>query len=236
MLVFCTLVCCSGFLMHLSPLPQVGEPSFVRLLKLQVLSLIVTPDTVGTILREFQTYVQDGDEAFVRAAIQSVGLIATKLPSVADRCLRGLMGLINIGSNFVVASAIIVIRQLLQQHPQHVNIIVRLAKRLSSTTVPPARAAIVWIIGEFQSQDRVARLAPDTLRVLAKGFREEHSVVKNQILNLAVRSLHRGWPGASNRVPPISPFFDIHVPCYACVVRCALCRPRSTSASPTPPW
>lgn len=152
-----------------------------------MLSRIATPDNVSTILREFQTYVKDGDDRFVREAIQSVGRIATALPDVADRCLRGLMGLINTSSAVVVAAAIVVVRQLLQQHPQHVNIIVRLAKKLSETAVPQARAAIVWIIGEFQSQPRVAHLAPDTLRLLAKGFMDEHVVVKNQILNLAVR-------------------------------------------------
>merc|ERR1719163_2088665 len=174
----------------------VGEPSFVRRLKLEVLSRIATEDTVSTILREFQTYVRDGDDRFVRDAIRAVGRIASALPDVADRCLRGLMGLINTSSEVVVAAAIIVIRQLLQQHPQHVNIIVRLAKKLDETTVPQARAAIVWIIGEFQSQPRVAALAPDTLRVLAKKFIQEDVVVKNQILNLAAKlSLRqRGHP------------------------------------------
>ena len=132
----------------------------------------------------------------LRARVQAVGRIASALPDVADRCLRGLMGLINTSSEVVVAAAIIVIRQLLQQHPQHVNIIVRLAKKLDETTVPQARAAIVWIIGEFQSQPRVAALAPDTLRVLAKKFMQEDVVVKNQILNLAAKlSLRqRGHP------------------------------------------
>ena len=61
---------------------QVGEPSFVRRLKLEVLSRIATEDTVSTILREFQTYVRDGDDRFVRDAIRVCSV-------VEDRRWRG---------------------------------------------------------------------------------------------------------------------------------------------------
>lgn len=60
------------------------------------------------------------------------------------------MALINSKSKVVVAESVVIIRQLIQQHPQHDDIIVRLVKKLAHTSVPPARAAIVWIVGEFQ--------------------------------------------------------------------------------------
>jgi AP-3 complex subunit beta len=137
------------------------------------------------------------------------------------------MGLVATDCEPVVAEAVIAIRQLLQQHPEHDSLIVRLAKRLPTTKGASARAAIVWIVGEFQNkvglyrllsvmrrtkatlvlQPRVAAMAPDALRVLAKNFKRcllvfvvrhrisptlmfcsESSEVKYQILNLAAKT------------------------------------------------
>ena len=73
----CAVVCCRG---------QVGEPSFVRRLKLEVLSRIATEDTVSTILREFQTYVRDGDDRFVRDAIRVCGVVEARRWRGGDVC------------------------------------------------------------------------------------------------------------------------------------------------------
>ncbi len=74
-------------------------------------------------------------------------------------------------------------------------VIKRLVSRLQHITVPAARAAIVWVLGEFQSQPAVAKLAPDALRQLALDFKKEAVAVKNQILNLAVKTSLRQKDG-----------------------------------------
>eukprot|EP00500_Bicosoecida_sp_ms1_P004736 CAMPEP_0203808676 /NCGR_PEP_ID=MMETSP0115-20131106/1748_1 /ASSEMBLY_ACC=CAM_ASM_000227 /TAXON_ID=33651 /ORGANISM="Bicosoecid sp, Strain ms1" /LENGTH=1095 /DNA_ID=CAMNT_0050717369 /DNA_START=49 /DNA_END=3336 /DNA_ORIENTATION=- len=170
----------------------VGEPDFLRLQKLQILSNIACDDNVAKILGEMESYVRDHDKGFVRAAIRCVGRIASRLPDYADRCLRGLMGLVVSQYEDVVAEAVVVIRQLLQRHPEHDDVILKLVRKLEHTRVAAARAAIVWILGEFQNKSSIAPLAPDALRKLAKSFRDEEVVVKTQILNLAVKmSLQR---------------------------------------------
>jgi len=170
------------------PALQESEPSFVRRMKIEILTALVASDNIGQILREFGGYVKDDDKDFVKACIHAIVRMANALPEVADRCLRGLMALVGTDSDVVVAEAVIAIRQLLQQHPQHDSIIVRLARRLATTTSPSARAAIVWILGEFQDKARVASMAPDALRLLAKGFRSEAAEVKVQVLNLAAKT------------------------------------------------
>ena len=67
----------------------------------------------------------------------------------------------------------------------------RLAARLPLITVPAARSAIVWVLGEFQAQPAIAKLGPDALRVLAKNFRNEDVSVKLQIMTLAVKTVLR---------------------------------------------
>ena len=165
-----------------------SEPTFVRKMKVDVLAALVNEENFTFILREFTRYVKDDDKDFVRYTIQCIVRIANSMPSIAARCLHGLMGLVSTDNNEIVAEAVIAIRQLVQQHPQHDGPIIRLAKKLEKIASPSARAAIVWILGEFQSKPRVMSMAPDALRVLAKNFKEEHGEVKAQIVNLAAKT------------------------------------------------
>ena len=151
-------------------------------------------ENAGAILGEFTRYVKDSDKEFVRHVIAGVVSIANNCPAVADKCLKGLMGLVGSGVEVVVAAAVVAIRQLLQQHTHHDNLTVGLIKRLEQITSPSARAAIVWILGEFQGKAKVAALAPDMLRLLAKGFVGEAADVKSQIVNLAAKT-HLHQPG-----------------------------------------
>ena len=107
-------------------------------MKLDVLVALCSADTVAQILHEFGRYVKDDDKDFVKACIQSIVTIANAHPEIADRCLRGLMALVSTNSDTVVAESVIAIRQLLQQHPQHDSIIVRLGRKLGSTASPSA--------------------------------------------------------------------------------------------------
>ena len=65
--------------------------------------------------------------------------------------------------------------------------VVRVIHKLWTTTVPTARASIVWMISEFQFKEEIRQFAPDALRRLAKSFKDEEVEVKLQILNLAVK-------------------------------------------------
>lgn len=89
-----------------------------------------------------------------------------------------------------MAETVVVLRQLLQQHPQHADVMRRLARMLDTVPVPAARASLVWMLGEFPAQ--LGAMAPDALRRLALRFAHEQTTVKNQILNLAVRPRRGG--------------------------------------------
>ncbi len=57
-----------------------------------------------------------------------------------------------------------------------------LIRLLDTIKEPAARAAIVWIIGEYHQ--KIAALAPDALRTLCKSFTNEDNSVKFQVLIL----------------------------------------------------
>ena len=51
--------------------------------------------------------------------------------------------------------------------------VVRVIHKLWQTTVPTARASIIWMIAEFQFKNEIKNFAPDALRRLAKSFKNE---------------------------------------------------------------
>lgn len=89
-------------------------------------------------------------------------------------------------TEYVVAESVVVIKKLLQtQSSEHKDIISQMAKLLDFISVAAARAAIIWLIGEYSH--RVPTIAPDVLRKVAKTFADEANIVKLQTLNLAVK-------------------------------------------------
>lgn len=83
----------------------------------------------------------------------------------------------------VVAESVVVIKRLLQtQAADPKDIIICMVKLLDSITVPQARAAILWLLGEHCKS--MIYLVPDVLRKLAKTFAEE--VRKYLIISLKV--------------------------------------------------
>ena len=65
--------------------------------------------------------------------------------------------------------------------------VVQLARMLFRVSEPSARASIIWMISEFQYKAELRKLAPDALRRLILEFTTQTSVVKLQIMNLAVK-------------------------------------------------
>ena len=163
-----------------------SDPQYVRLLKLEILTMVVRQNNISLVLKEFKEYVRSPDKQFVTATVQAIGRCSFVVPDVADTCLSGLMGLLNNPSQAVVAEAVVVMKTLLQQHPsQHKHFVNQIARLLDNITVPMARGAIVWMIGEYCTE--IPLLAPDALRRLAKTFAAEDVFVKNQILNMAAK-------------------------------------------------
>jgi len=124
------------------------------------------------------------------------------LPACSEQILSGMMSLVQTREDGeVVAESLKVIRHLMQCQSGMLNssgtskmiekMIRKLAGLLSSMTLPSARASVVWLIGEFQ--EYIPSYAPDMLRILAKGFKEEDTEVKLQIMNMAAK-LNLAYP------------------------------------------
>ena len=165
-----------------------SEPQFVKGMKVDILAALAAPDNAGLILKELTAYVKHDDKDFAVKAIRAAAAVGTAVPEVANRVLRGLMALVASPEPEVVAHAVVAIRQLLQQKTTTGDgVILQLVGMLPQISTAAARSSMVWLVGEFLHKPAVAHVAPDTLRILAKGFRDEQPSVKEQIVTLAAK-------------------------------------------------
>ncbi|KAF9581376.1 AP-3 complex subunit beta-2 [Lunasporangiospora selenospora] len=160
------------------------DPVFIRNLKLEILTMIVTDSNITFILRELQEYVKSSDKEFVAQAIEAIGRCAYNIPAMADSCLSGLLKLAYSTSDSVVSESVVAIRRLLQQYSagENISMITQLTKALGQITEPLARANIFWLVGQYCHQ--LPMIAPDVLRTAAKSFCSESDIGKLQILTL----------------------------------------------------
>ncbi|CAJ0866593.1 13157_t:CDS:2, partial [Entrophospora sp. SA101] len=70
------------------------DPSFIRNLKLEIMTLIATETNITLLLRELQEYVKSPNKDFATSAIQAIGRCAIGMPEMAESCLNGLMKLL----------------------------------------------------------------------------------------------------------------------------------------------
>ncbi|VDK64530.1 unnamed protein product [Onchocerca ochengi] len=159
-----------------------ADPKHIKLLKLQVLTSLVSETNVQLIFRELQTYV--GMAEMADAAVEAIGQCAVRVSSVADSCLSGLVSLIASSDENVVSAAVVVLKRLLHTNPP-LQLLTRVLRLIDSVKASQARACVIWLVATHV--DKVPALAPDVLRKMTKNFTHEDEMVKLQTMNLAAK-------------------------------------------------
>ncbi|CAF9920561.1 MAG: AP-3 complex subunit beta [Alectoria fallacina] len=172
-------------------LVRATDPPDVSRSKFEILTLIFPhcePHMKEMILSELEHFTRAADTALVQESVRAIGRCAQNESTASMRCLRLLLDQLSSQDGGLVADSLTVIRHLIQQNPQaHVQTVIRLAKNLDTTTNSEARASIVWLVGEFSGLPEEDNIAPDVLRILAKGFADESEAAKLQIVLLAAK-------------------------------------------------
>ena len=173
------------FLARSTDAPEVSR------LKFEVLTLIFPhceTQVQELILSELEHFTRSADTALVQESVRAIGRCAQNSSTASARCLRLLLNQLSSQDGNLVAESLTMIRHLIQQNPQpHVKTVIRLAKNLDTTTSPQARASTIWLVGEFSGLPEEENIAPDVLRILAKGFADESEAAKLQIVLLAAK-------------------------------------------------
>ncbi|KAK5085744.1 AP-3 complex subunit beta [Lithohypha guttulata] len=167
------------------------DPSEVWRLKMEMLTLIfphANSHLKELILNEFDNFSRGSNVEQTQEAVRAIGRCAQHDSRSSSRCYKVLLAQMTSFDNVLVSEVLTVMRHLIQQDPQaHRKTIIRLSRNLDRTTSPEARATIIWLVGEFTGVDPDNNIAPDVLRILAKGFADESVEAKQQIVLLAAK-------------------------------------------------
>jgi AP-1 complex subunit beta-1 len=130
-----------------------NDPIYVKLEKLEIIIRLVSERTVEQVLLEFKEYATEVDVDFVRKAVRAIGRCAIKLERAAQRCIAVLLELIALKVDYIVQEAVVVTKDVFRRYPgKYEQIIGTLCENLETLDEPEAKAAMIWIVGEYAEQ------------------------------------------------------------------------------------
>ncbi len=144
-------------------------------------------------------YASEVDVDFVRKSVRSIGRLAIKIDAAADRCMTALVQLIQTKVSYVVQEAVVVIKDIFRKYPnRYESIIVVLCENLDSLDQSEAKAAMIWIIGQYA--DRIEN-SDELLEDFLYSFLEEPVEVQLALLTATVK-LFLKRPAAGGELVP----------------------------------
>ncbi|XP_039018107.1 beta-adaptin-like protein A isoform X2 [Hibiscus syriacus] len=172
---------------------QYNEPSYVKRLKLEMLTAVANESNTYEIVTELCEYAANVDIPIARESIRAVGKIALQqydVNAIVDRLLQFL----EMDKDYVTADALVLVKDLLRKYPQWSHDCIAVVGNISSKNVqePKAKAALIWMLGEY-SQDM--QDAPYILESLIENWDEEHSAeVRLHLLTAVMKCFFKRPP------------------------------------------
>ncbi|SHO78318.1 Similar to S.cerevisiae protein APL2 (Beta-adaptin subunit of the clathrin-associated protein (AP-1) complex) [Malassezia sympodialis ATCC 42132] len=162
-----------------------NDPPYVKAEKVDVMIKLAKESNVDMLLSELKEYATEVDVEFVRRAIRAIGQCAIAIEAAAERCVYVLLELIDSRVNYVVQEATVVVKDIFRKYPhQYTRIIPQLCANMDEMDEPEAKAALVWILGEYAEKiDNVA----EQLAVFLEHFVDDEPEVQFQTLTAIVK-------------------------------------------------
>ncbi|XP_030492878.2 beta-adaptin-like protein A [Cannabis sativa] len=172
---------------------QYNEPTYVKKLKLDMLTAVANESNTYEIVTELCEYAANVDIPIARESIRAVGKIALQqydVNAIVDRLLQFL----EMEKDYVTAEALVLVKDLLRKYPQWSHDCIAVVGNISSKNIqePKAKAALIWMLGEY-SQDM--QDAPYVLEGLIENWDEEHSAeVRLHLLTAVMKCFFKRSP------------------------------------------
>ena len=167
-----------------------NDPTYLKMEKLDIMVKLVNFLNIDKVLMEFKTYCTEVDIDFVRKSVLAIGRCAIKLDEAAERCIMVLLELIEASSGqeaakYIIQETVVVIQDIFRKYPERFEpIISKLCEYLDDLNEPEAKAAMIWIIGEYSG--RIDN-SPQLLEDFRVNFLDEPAQVQLQLLTAIVK-------------------------------------------------
>ncbi|GAA5951329.1 hypothetical protein JCM21900_003839 [Sporobolomyces salmonicolor] len=178
-----------------------NDPIYVKLAKLEIIYRLANERNVEQVLAELKEYASEVDIEFVRKSVRAIGRLAIKISSAADLCISVLLALVKTKINYVVQEAIVVIKDIFRRYPnQYEGIIGTLCENLDALDTPDAKAAMIWILGQYA--DRIEN-SDELLDDFLFTFLEEPVEVQLALLTATVKLFIKRPTAGQELVPKV---------------------------------
>lgn len=127
-----------------------NDPIYVKVTKLELIFMLANQSNIREVLTELREYATEIDVHFVRKSVRAIGKLAIKIEPAAKLCISTLLELVATKVSYIVQEATVVIRNIFRKYPnQYESIISTLCENLDSLDEPEAKAAMIWVIGQY---------------------------------------------------------------------------------------
>ncbi|KAJ1481640.1 armadillo-type protein, partial [Baffinella frigidus] len=181
-----------------------SDPAYVQALKIQALSAVASGSNFRAIVNELSSLVSAFDNTLSASAIQALGEVALRLPAAASLAAEKLVSHLaaslaaeklvsNLGKGVpaVTRESVVVARNLMRRHRQLAPMLLpslTAAIRSGEADQGEAKAALVWVLGEFGEGDASIPEAPYLLEPMIDEWGEETDPnVKAELLTAAMK-------------------------------------------------
>ena len=162
------------------------DPTFIHLLKIDILPMLATEQNFVEILNELKEYVPGNPEASSRQAIRAISQLGLSLDIAFTRCYETLVEFFDMDVDYIRAETTIVMQDMLRKHPENAEEVMEFIPRiLRKTEDPNGRAACLWLIGTFPN---FCADAPYIVEPLIDDIEQQTNVnVRLELLTTAVK-------------------------------------------------
>ncbi|KAF2395799.1 Adaptor protein complex beta subunit [Trichodelitschia bisporula] len=127
-----------------------NDPIYVKITKLELIFMLATEKNIKEVLTELREYATEIDADFARKSVRAIGKLAIKIEPATRVCINCLLELVATKVSYIVQEATVVIRNIFRKYPnQYESIISTLCENLDSLDEPEAKAAMIWVIGQY---------------------------------------------------------------------------------------
>ena len=160
------------------------DPSYFKLLKLDMLVALSHSGNAFDIAEESFEYVRDSDDGVAQHAIRSISRIAIQVGSV-DGILDRLLLFLNHRRHVIVGETVVAFAAALNKFPDAAAICVPSISRIKFQVLntSEARSSFIWILGQFGDE---VQDAPYILENLCEGFGSSENSLKLTMLTSVV--------------------------------------------------
>mmetsp|Transcript_33388 Transcript_33388/g.6045 ORF Transcript_33388/g.6045 Transcript_33388/m.6045 type:complete len:135 (-) Transcript_33388:920-1324(-) len=120
------------------------EPTYIKYLKIEILTLIATENSLQDIINELSEYVTDVDVGIARNAIKAIGKIALRIPNASSAIIYQLLNFLKLNIDYVLTGTLIVMKDILRKYKQQSSEILQAIEgNLESVESDEGKAAVI---------------------------------------------------------------------------------------------